>query len=256
MIKRCPEVLGYPATELGMKGLMCGGEPGAEILEVRKRTMEGYNLQWYSNYIGGTHNFHGYNCDANQMEVTRGMHLASEDYCVLELLDLETKESVQLKDGAVGEMCYTYIEWEGTPLLRYRLGDVLQIYTSPCECGDPRLRFKIIGRMDDMLIIKGVNLYPAAIKNFLAGFMPKVTGEFRILLDVPGPRVSPPLKIQVEYGEGLTKEDTPNLDEEMRHKAKQVLRCNPSIEFVPPNTFERATHKSQYIVKLYEEKKC
>jgi phenylacetate-CoA ligase len=254
IIERCREILGKPASELGLKGLMCGGEPGSSIPEVRKRIMEGFNVRMFSDSIGGSHNFHGYCCDADQIDATRGMHLVSQDYCILELLDTETKKSLELGDGVVGEMCYTYIDWEGTPLLRYLLGDMLEVFTSPCECGDNRLRFKIIGRADDMLIIKGVNLYPAALKNFVAGFMPRVTGEFRILLDTPGPSVPPPLKIQVEHGEGVTKDELPSLDREMRDKARQILRVTPAIEFVPPNTFERSTHKKKYVVKLYENK--
>jgi phenylacetate-CoA ligase len=86
------------------------------------------------------------------------------------------------------------------------------------------------------------------------GFVPRVTGEVRILLDAPGPRVNPPLKIQVEYGEGITSQDLPGLDKEMREKMHSLLRVTPEIEFVPPNTFERTTHKSKMIVKRYEQK--
>ncbi len=253
IIKRCPEILGKPARDLGLKIVVVGAEPGAGIPKVTKRIKEGFNITRLHDNIGGSHNFHGYSC---LVEPYGGMHLVSEDYCILELLDPETKKPLEQKDGVVGEMCYTYIDWEGTPLLRYRLGDMLEVYASPCECGDRRLRFKIIGRADDMLIIKGVNLYPAAMKNVVAGFVPKVTGEFRILLDAPGPRVVPPLKVQMEYGEGLTQEDLPRLDKEMRERMHQMLRVTPDIQFLPPNTFERTTHKSKYIVKLYETKKA
>ncbi len=253
IIQKCPEVLGRPASTLGLKGISVGAEPGAGIPEVAKRIKEGFHIDRVNDSIGGSHNFHGYTCDA---EPYQGMHLVSEDYCILELLDPETQKSLELKEGAIGEMCYTYIDWEGTPLLRYRLGDMLEVFTNPCKCGDSRLRFKIIGRADDMLIIKGVNLYPAALRNVVAGFVPRVTGEFRILLDAPGPRVVPPLKIQVEYGEGVTREDLPLLNKEMREQMHQMLRATPDIELVPPNTFERATHKSKYIVKRYEEKKA
>jgi phenylacetate-CoA ligase len=182
------------------------------------------------------------------------MHLVSEDYCILEILDPVTQESLELKDGAIGEMCYTYIDWEGAPLLRYRLGDMLEIYTSPCECGDNRLRFKIIGRADDMLIVKGVNIYPAALKNSIAKFIPKATGEFRILLDSPPPLVKPPLRMKIEYAEGLEAEEINQLDKDIRGDMHQNLQVTPSIEFVPSGTFERATHKSQYIEKLYPER--
>jgi phenylacetate-CoA ligase len=150
-------------------------------------------------------------------------------------------------------MCYTYIDWEGSPLLRYRLGDMLEVYTSPCECGDNRLRFKIIGRADDMLIVKGVNIYPSAIQQAIAKFAPKATGEFRILLDAPPPSVPSPLKLKVEHGEGLESNDIEQLDKDIREYMHTHMRVTPAIEFVPPGTFERATHKSQYIIREYEE---
>ena len=256
VIQRCPEVLGKPASALGLKGLMVGAEPGGGILEVRRRIKEGFKVEKLFDNIGGSHNFHAYSCpETADTPEYKGMHLISEDYCILEILNPETRKSLEMKDGAIGEMCYTYIDWEGTPLLRYRLGDMLQVHLSPCVCGDCRLQFKIIGRSDDMLIIKGVNLYPAALKNVVTSFVPRVTGEFRILLDAPGPKVNPPLRVQVEYGEGVKKEDLPRLNKDMQDQMHNILRVTPQVEFVPPNTFERTTHKSKLIVKLYEQKK-
>jgi len=253
IIERCPEILGKPANQLGLKRLSCGAEPGAGIAEVAKRIEDGFGLQpgMLKDAIGGSHNFHGYTCDARPYQ---GMHLVSEDYCILELLDPETKKSLELKDNLMGEMCYTYIDWEGTPLLRYRLGDMLQVLTSPCSCGDHRLRFRIIGRADDMMIIKGVNLYPAALQSVIASFTPRTTGMFRILLDQPPPRVEPPLRIRVEYGEGMTKGDVEKLEKDMKARMHQELRVTPKMEFVPPNTYERSTQKSKLIEKLYEKK--
>lgn len=251
IIDKCPEVLGKPASELGIMGIGGGAEPGLGIESVRKKIAKGFGVQRVGDSIGGSHNFHGYSCGTPEY---KGMHLVSEDYCILEILDPVTRESLELKDGAIGEMCYTYIDWEGAPLLRYRLGDMLEVYTSPCECGDNRLRFKIIGRADDMLIVKGVNVYPAALKNSIAKFMPRVTGEFRILLDSPPPLVTPPLKIKVEHAGGLGSEEINQLNKDIREDMHNSLRVTPSIEFVPPNTFQRATHKSQYIEKLYRER--
>ena len=255
MIQRCPEVLGKPASALGLKGMTLGGEPGGSIPEVRRRLKEGFNFSRLFDNIGGSHNFHGYSClETADSPNYKGMHLVSEDYCILELLEPETLKSLEIKDGVTGEMCYTYIDWEGTPLLRYRLGDILQLTLSPCECGYTGMRFKILGRADDMLIIKGVNLYPAALKNVVIGFVPRLTGELRIILDEPPPRVTPPLKVQIEYGEGVPQEDLPHLNKEIREKMHSILRVTPEIEFVPPNTFERSTHKSKLIVKRYDQK--
>ena len=251
IIEKCPEILGKPASELGLLGIGGGGEPGMGIKSVKNRIAKGFGVRAPGDGIGGTHNFHGYTC---KVDHGKGMHLVSEDYCILELLDPETKESMELKDGAIGEMCYTYIDWEGTPLLRYRLNDILEITTSPCECGDPRLRFKIIGRADDMLIVKGVNVYPAAFKNSISKFVPKVSGDFRILLDAPPPSVKPPLKLQVELGQNLEPDEIEQLSRDIRADMHADLRVTPAIDFMPPGTFEKATHKGQVFIKQYEEK--
>jgi phenylacetate-coenzyme A ligase PaaK-like adenylate-forming protein len=89
---------------------------------------------------------------------------------------------------------------------------------------------------------------------YVPTFSPRVTGEFRIFLDAPGPRVQPPLKVQVEYRKGVTPEDLPELNKERREKMRYLLRVTPEITFVPPNIFERSTHKSRFIVKTYEKK--
>jgi phenylacetate-CoA ligase len=145
-------------------------------------------------------------------------------------------------------MCFTYIDWEGSPLLRYRLGDILQVFTSPCQCGDHRVRFKIIGRADDMLIVKGVNIYPAAVKNVIAGFVPRTTGEVRILLKEPGPKVVPPLQLRVEYANAFNEASLPELEKEIKEKMKAECRVNPAIEWVPSGTLGHAEHKSKLII--------
>jgi len=158
---------------------------------------------------------------------------------------------VDMKDGAVGEMVFTFLDWEGGPFLRYVLGDILQIFTKPCVCGFPGIRFNILGRGDDMLIVKGVNIYPSAIKEAVAHFHPRTTGVLKILLDKPGPLVKPPLKLQVEYGAGVRPQETATLKEEIRKHMKDNLRVNPEIELVPPGSIKVETGQTGK-VKLVE----
>ena len=132
-------------SELGIEMVMCGGEPGAGLKDVRARIETAYGAKLYDN-SGAVHTFHGVGCNSPEQM----MHLVSEDYCVLELLDPETKSVVELRDGATGEMVFTYLDIEGTPFLRYSLGDVLQVFTSPCGCGRPGLRFKILSGDDQI----------------------------------------------------------------------------------------------------------
>jgi len=237
LIEKAPSLLGKEARELGIRWFFCAGEPGGGIPAVRKRLREGFNARVFD-HTGGGHAFHGICCGDEEY---RGMHFVSPDHCILELVDPVTKKPVEMVEGAVGEMVFTFIGWEGGPFLRYVLGDMLQIFTTPCECGFPGIRFKIIGRGDDMLIVKGVNIYPASIKDAISHFHPRTTGALKILLDQPGPLVKPPLRLRLEYGESVTEAERETLKEELKKYIRDNLRVNPEIELVPPDSIPRET---------------
>ncbi len=245
MIEKCPELTGKKAEDLGLKWFFCAGEPGGGNPEVRKMLANGFGAKVFD-HTGGGHAFHGISCD-EPPEHFSGMHFVSEDHCLLELIDPKTKENIEIEQGAIGEMVFTFLDWEGGPFMRYALGDILQVNTEPCRCGMPGITFKIIGRADDMLIIKGVNVYPEAIKTAIFKFRPEVTGLFRIMLDRPGPTVTPPLKIKIEYGEGLPEKDLPALEEKMSSYFKEEVRIGPQFEWVPPDTIPREMKKTKLI---------
>jgi phenylacetate-CoA ligase len=176
------------------------------------------------------------------------MHFVSADHCVLELVEPESKQPLEIKEGAIGEMVFTFIGWEGAPFMRYALGDLIQIFTEPCACGWPEMRFKIMGRADDMLIIKGVNIYPAAIKSVVSEFVPRTTGVLRIVLDRPGPLVTPPLKLRIEYGdENISADETQRLERDLMERMRDRLRVNPQIELVSPQSLPREAGKTSLI---------
>jgi phenylacetate-coenzyme A ligase PaaK-like adenylate-forming protein len=99
-------------------------------------------------------------------------------------------EPVPMENGATGLAVFTPLEPESTIFvhnLRFTLNDIHQVFTEPCPCGMSGFRYKIIGRADDMLKVKGVPVYPASLQGVINGFIPRVTGAFRIVLDVPPP---------------------------------------------------------------------
>jgi phenylacetate-CoA ligase len=156
---------------------------------------------------------------------------------------------VAMTDGAVGEMVFTFMGWEGGPFMRYALGDLIQIFTEPCACGWPEMRFKILGRADDMLIIKGVNIYPAAIKSVVGEFMPATSGALRIILNGPGPLVTPPLKLRIEYGHAdMTDQEQHNLTRQLVESLRDRLRVKPQIELVAPQSLPREAGKTSLIL--------
>lgn len=237
--------------DLNLKRVICGGEPGAGIPEVRKKIQDGFGcpLTDAMGLIGGISLT---SCD---LEEYAGLHHLSDDILLFELVDPETKEPIPFEDGAVGEYLITALEGTLVGMMpRISAGDVVQISTEPCECGAPGWRMKVQGRTDDMLKVKGVIVYPAHIDGVITSFSPRVTGEFRIVLDSPPPRVEPPLKLKVEYGEGVKEEELPALENEIGEVMHNKLRIRPKIEWLAPMTLERAEMKTRFIEKAYEKK--
>jgi len=244
LIEQTPKLIGREARELGIRWFYCAGEPGAGIPSLRKKLQEGFGAKVFD-HTGGGHAFHGISCG---IEPYPGMHFVSADHCVLELVEPESKQPLEIKEGAIGEMVFTFIGWEGAPFMRYALGDLIQIFTEPCACGWPEMRFKIMGRADDMLIIKGVNIYPAAIKSVVSEFVPRTTGVLRIVLDRPGPLVTPPLKLRIEYGdENISADETQRLERDLMEHMRDRLRVNPQIELVSPQSLPREAGKTALI---------
>ena len=247
MIERAQEVMGDSVKALGYKILLCGAEPGAGIPEVRKRIETEYGAKLFDAGAGL-----GVSCDYPEYQ---GMHWIGDDVVYYELVDPDTGKNVPLEDGNTGLGVFTTLTAQGGALsgLRLTMGDVHQVFTSPCPCGLSGFRYKIVGRTDDMLKIKGVMVYPAQIKDVVESFAPRTTGAFRILLDEPPPRVVPPVKLKIEFGKDVGGEDLEQLKKEVEEKMHQAVKIRPKIEWIEPDTLERSDKKTQYIEKLYEK---
>lgn len=246
LIEDCERLTGAPATALGIDTFFSAGEPGGGDIEIRKVLAEGLGARIFD-HTGGGHAFHAISCDQEAGTFT-GMHFVSSDHCLLELVDAASKAPVEITNGARGEMVWTFLNWEGGPFMRYAMGDVVEILTDPCPCGMPGPRLKIVGRADDMLIVKGVNVYPQAIAGAVAHFRPRVTGEFRIVLDKAGPSVTPPLTLRIERGEELGPEAQARLEEDMVQHFRRQLRITPRFEWLPARALPREAMKTRLTV--------
>ena len=185
LIEKSPQVLKKDVKQLGIKKIICAGEPGAGLPEVRKKIKNAYGAKIFDS-AGVPYGIFNISCDCDEYH---GMHVVCEDYHLMyDIVDPETKKPIEWKDGAVGERISTSLDWHAAPPFRYAIGDILQIFIGKCECGVEGFRIKFIGRADDMLIIKGINVFPSAIRNVVNSFIPRVTGAFKIILDTPPPR--------------------------------------------------------------------
>jgi len=250
LIEKCPKVLSKPVKDLNFKAILTTGEIGIAIPEVKKRIEESYGCRAYDYWAPEAHAV-GISCDSDEYHGIHGL-CPDLDTSFEDLVDPITKEPVDVIEGAIGEMVHTSLDREACPVIRYAYGDIVQIFTDECPgCGFPGKRIKLVGRSDDMLIIKGVNVYPAAIKDIVTQFVPDVTGNMRIVLDNPPPRVIPPIKLKIEYGKDVGKEDLKGLGNKIAKELHDRVKIRPEIEFVPPGTFPPESRKTPVFEKNY-----
>lgn len=250
LIDKAPEIAGISASDLRLRALFTVGEIAIGIPAVKAKIERAYGCRVYD-WIGPMGGTLAMSCDSDEYY---GMHCVTPDLDLYpdDLIDPETKQPLEIKHGAIGEAIYTSLDREANPLVRFASGDVLQVFTNECPgCGFKGRRIKIIGRSDDMLIVKGANIYPAAIKNTIAKFVPEVTGEIRIVIDQPPPRVVPPLRIKVEHGANVNQEEVKELEAKIKKALSEEVRVNPEIIWCPPGTLEKASTKTPLFEKSY-----
>lgn len=241
------ETLKKEPIELGFKKGFMAGETLTE--EDRKHIEATWGIK--------ARNFYGMADVAADMaaecDEAAGMHFCAQAAVIPELVDPVSLEPMELNDGAEGEIVFTTIAREATPVIRYRIRDVVRVHTGDCPCGRASFRFRVIGRTDDMLKVKGVNVFPAAVKEVISSFAPKTTGEMRIVLSKPGPAVGENLRIKVEHGHGLAEAEREELRETLTRTIRERLAFRPVIELTPPDTFPKSEYKIEYFEKLYEK---
>lgn len=177
-----------------------------------------------------------------------GLHI-NEDYFLAEIVDPNTLEV--LGEGETGEVLITTLTKEGIPLLRYRTRDISRIVYEPCKCGRTFARMdKIKGRSDDMLKIRGVNVFPSQIESVLVG-MDKVSPHYQLIVRREG--FADTLEIQVELSDTSLLESFGKIQElqnKIKHNIHTVLGIQCKVSIVEPNTIERFVGKAKRVVDL------
>ncbi len=180
-----------------------------------------------------------------ECEEQDGMHLGARGFVHPELIDAETGETVGLEDGATGELVLTHLRQRATPLLRFRTRDHVRVSTGTCRCGRTSPRVRCIGRTDDMLIVRGVNVFPSAIREVVSAFAPEVSGHILVRPGAPGVKQEPPLPVSVELAQD-TGGDA-ELAEAIRDRLRSVLVVQTRVELVPWGSLQRSEYKSKLV---------
>ena len=234
--------------DLGLKKIFCGAEPGAGIPAVRAKLQ----TDWAARVTEGLGNADMVPIIFSECPQQSGMHFNVPEYVIAEIIDPDSEEGLPIEPGVTGELVYTSLERECVPLLRFRTRDRVTVLGTECACGRTGFKLRCVGRMDDMLIVLGVNVFPSAVKDVISRFHPRTTGEIQIILDEPGPRVAPPMKVIVEHTDAAF--DLTELKAEIERKIKAVLTVGASVNLVPAGKLPRYEMKGQLVKKAYEKK--
>lgn len=217
-----------------------GAEPWSE--QMRERIQEWLGIRAYDIY--GTSELSGpMFCECSEQ---KGFHVWG-DLAYVEILDPETLEP--LPAGERGEMVITMLQKEALPMIRYRIGDISSIDDSVCPCGrtHPRVQ-RITGRVDDMLIIRGINVFPSQIEYALMS-IPEVGQHFQIIVDRKG--ALDDMLVQVEVGKESFSDkitDLMSIRRKVEHKLRNVLNVAVNVELVEPGTLPRFEGKAKRVV--------
>ncbi|MCK6376896.1 MAG: phenylacetate--CoA ligase [Zoogloea sp.] len=223
--------------DLSVRRIFVAGEPGGSIPETRQRIEALWGASVYDYY--GLSDIFG-SC-AGMCEEKDGLHWA-EDHILVEVLHPDTNEPVP--EGGRGELVLTTLKKTARPMIRFRTGDIVSFTSDPCACGRTSIRLQgIHGRLDDMLIIKGVNVFPSDVEA-IARRDHDLTGEYRLIVERENHLDR--LTVEVERTTAATATDA-ELAGRFAHHLKAVTGVSAVVNILPPDTLPRATHKAKRV---------
>ncbi len=223
-----------------LKAGIFGAEPWSD--ETRKRIEEATGIKAYDIY--GTSEMSG--PLFTECHLQKGIHVWA-DLFLIEAVDPETGE--QVEDGERGELVVTSLDKWAFPLIRYRLGDLTIITNEPCECGrtHPRI-MRILGRTDDMIVVRGINVFPSQVESVLMR-IPEVGDNYQIIVDRKGPLDV--MTVEVEVTEQVFSDkiaDLMTLSKRVSKELKNVLNIMAEVELVEPGSIPRSMGKAKRVI--------
>jgi len=228
-------------SELKLRVGVFGAEPWSENMRKeieRKLKIKAIDIYGLSEIVGP-----GVACEC---EHQAGMHI-NEDHFIPEIIDPETLQPVA--PGEIGELVFSTVTKEGIPLLRYRTRDLTRLIYDKCECGRTLVRMeKCKGRSDDMLIIRGVNVFPSQIESVLLN-MSETAPHYMLIVDREGNLDT--LTVQVEVQEQFFSDEIKELQsisKKIKYKLESTLGISVTVQLVEPKTIERSAGKAKRVI--------
>ncbi len=233
---------GLDFRTLNLKAGIFGAEPWSDNMRVeieKKLNLKAFDIYGLTEIIGP-----GVSCEC---EVQNGLHI-NEDFFYPEIINPETGEV--LPEGEKGELVFTTLGREGTPLIRYRTRDITWLFREKCSCGRTTVKMhRLLGRNDDMLILKGVNVFPSQIENILMK-IENTEPHYQIIIDRKSSHLDN-VELQVEVEESFFSDETKDLEiirKKIHNEMKQQLGISLNIKLVEPKTIERSMGKARRVI--------
>lgn len=223
--------------------VLCGGEPGLNQPEIRSRIAAGLAISHLREVmgLGDVVPAMWAECEAHD-----GMHFNAQKHVAIELIDPDSGQTLPWREGAVGEIVYTTFNREASPMLRYRSRDHAQVIGMGCACGRTSPRIRCIGRTDDMLIYKGMNVFPTALRDLVASrFAGRAEPVVRVWKERPDQvRFDEPIALDVEAAAGLPPAAYAGLAEAIETEIRNQLQVRVRAAVLAPGTIQRNAYKN------------
>lgn len=227
--------------------VLCGGEPGLNQPDIRDRITSGLQIEHLREVmgLGDVISAMWGECDARN-----GMHFNAQKYVAIELIDPDSGAAMPWREGATGEIVYTAFARDATPLMRYRSRDhALVTGAGACSCGRTSPRIRCIGRTDDMLIYKGMNIFPTSIRDLISQrFAGIVEPMLRIWKEQKDQvRFDEPIPVDVEMAAGLERSAYPALADEIEKAVRAQLQVRVAITVLDSGSLPRSAYKNSLL---------
>ncbi len=236
------ETMGVDPASLSLRVGIFGAEPWSENMreEVEKKlNIKAVDIYGLSEVIGP-------GVAMECLQTRGGMHIF-EDHFLPEIIDPET--GAALPPGEKGELVFTTLTKEAFPLIRYRTKDISRLFYEPCTCGRTLVRMeKVTGRTDDMLIIRGVNVFPSQVEHVLVG-IEGVEPHYQIVVEREGNLDT--MQVRVEVSEDIFSDEVrvlENLAKRIQTEIKDLLGVTCTVKLVEPKTIQRSEGKAQRVI--------
>jgi phenylacetate-CoA ligase len=235
---------GIAPVDLGLKLGLFGGEAGLDDPALRDRIRDTWGMEPRNSNYGVSDVFCNF---AAQCEHDTRLHFMAADVLYPELIDPDTLEVLPIRAGQTGELVLTHLERDSQPLVRFRTGDILAIdETEPCTCGRTGFRFRVVGRSDDMVVVRGLNLFPTMVAAALQT-VPELSGDYRIVLDTKPPFDR--LPVHTELAKGVTASTA--LAEKVATVIKTTLGASAEVTLLPQGSLPVTEGKTARVIRRY-----